>query len=152
MKHPDGSLVALVVGALFLIIGCVGFVGSWAAYQLDTGIVKHGQRAQGHIISKGFLFVADGDSEYNVKYWFKLEGGPRVDASRGVDEALWRTLREGESFVVVYSAENPRRNFPLSGGVTSFGVAVWLSILFLVFAGFGVLMITGFSLSRRTYV
>ena len=70
-----GSRVALGIGALFFVVGCIGAIGSWAAYRLDTSIEKSGQRAEGRITKKSVLFVADGDSDYTVEYWFNLPSG-----------------------------------------------------------------------------
>ena len=139
-----GSRVALGMGALFFVVGCIGAIGSWGAYRLDTSIEKSGQRAEGRITKKSVLFAADGDSDYIVEYQFNLPSGKRVEAVRGVHKELWNTLRDGEAFVVLYSAENPKRNFPLGGGVTSIGVTVFASVFFVVFAAFGALLVAGF--------
>lgn len=145
-----GSRVALGMGALFLVVGCIGAIGSWGAYRLDTSIEKSGQRAEGRITKKSVLFAADGDSDYIVEYWFNLPSGKRVEAVRGVHKQLWNTLRDGEAFVVLYSAEKPKRNFPLGGGVTSIGLAVFASVFFGSFAAFGALLVVGFIRGERT--
>ena len=132
------------MGALFFVVGCIGAIGSWGAYRLDTSIETSGQRADGRITKKSVLFAADGDSDYIVEYWFNLPSGKRVEAVRGVHKKLWSTLRDGEAFVVLYSAENPKRNFPLGGGVTSIGITVFVSVFFTVFAASGALLIAGF--------
>ena len=145
-----GSRVALGIGALFFVVGCIGAIGSWSAYRLDNSIEKSGQRAEGRITKKSVLFVADGDSDFIVEYWFNLPSGKRVEAVRGVDKKLWNTLRDGEAFVVLYSAESPKRNFPSGGGVTSIGVTVFASVFFGVFAVFGALLVAGFIRGKRT--
>ena len=145
-----GSRVALVMGTLFFVVGCIGAIGSWGAYRLDTSIEKSGQRAEGRIMNKSVLFAADGDSDYIVEYQFNLPSGKRVEAVRGVNKELWNTLRDGEAFVVLYSTENPKRNFPLGGGVTSIVLAVFASVFFGGFAAFGALLVAGFIRGRRT--
>ena len=154
VRHQEsssrGSRVALGIGALFLVVGCIGAIGSWGAYRLDTSIEKSGQRAEGRITKKSVLFVADGDSDFIVEYWFNLPSGKRVEAVRGVDKKLWNTLRDGEAFVVLYSAQNPKRNFPLGGAVTSIVLAVFASVFFGGFAVFGALLVAGFIRGKRT--
>ena len=145
-----GSRVALVMGALFFVVGCIGAIGSWGAYQLDTSIEKSDQRAEGRITKKSFLFDVEGDSDYIVEYQFNLPSGKRVEAVRGVHKKLWNTLRVGDAFVVLYLAENPKRNFPLGEGVTSIGMTVFASVFFGGFAVFGVLLVVGFIRGERT--
>lgn len=140
-----GSRVALGMGALFFVVGCIGAIGSWGAYRLDTSIEKSGQRAEGRITKKSVLVAADGDSDYIVEYWFNLPSGKRVEAVRGVHKELWNTLRDGEALVVLYSAENPERNFPLGGGIASIGITVFVSVFFAVFAASGALLVAGYS-------
>ena len=152
MKRSQTSRTAFVMGVLFFIVGSIGALGSWAAYWLDTGIERNGHRAQGHVTRKSYLSVADGGSDYNVEYWFMLPSGERVESNRGVHKELWSTLKEGNSVIVLYSADNPKRNFPLGGGVTSIGVAVFVSVISAVIAVFGSLLIAGFIGSRRTSI
>lgn len=136
---PRKNLPFLVFGLLFFTVGCIGSVGSWSTYRLDTGIVRNGQRADGHITRKIFLYSADGDSDYVVEYWFDLPSGERVKSSSGVNKRLWKTLHKGQTIVVCYSAEDTKRNFPLGGGVTSLGVTIYLSVLCALFAVCGAL-------------
>ena len=149
MKSLQASRTTLAMGVLFFIVGSIGALGSWAAYWLDTDIERNGQRAQGHITKKSYMLVADGDSDYNVEYWFMLPSGERVESNRGVHKELWSTLKEGNSVIVLYSADNPKRNFPLGGGVNSIGVTVFVSAISAVIAMFGSLLIVGFIGSRR---
>ena len=144
-----GSLVALVMGALFLVVGCIAAVGSWGAYQLYTSIEKSGQRADGRITNKSIIFSGGGDNDYIVEYRFNLPSGKHVEAVRGVHKKLWNSLRVGGAFVVLYSAENPKRNFPLGGGVTSIGMTVFASVFFGIFAVFGALLVVGFIRGKR---
>lgn len=150
MRTSRNSRVVLVAGVLFFTLGFVAAVGSWVAYRLDTGIERNGQRVEGHITRKSLLFVADGDSDYNVEYWFQLPSGERVESARGVHKGLWSTLKEGESLVVLYSTENPKRNFPLGGGVTSIGTTAFVSFVSTIVAVFGALLIVSFMRSRKT--
>jgi hypothetical protein len=138
-----GSRVVLITGVLLVLIGAVGAVGSWRAYSLDTGIEESGLRAVGYIADKSMSFASDGDSDFNVSYWFILPSGERIEATRAVSKARWSEFRKDGTLVVAYSASNPRRNFPLGAGVTSLGVTVFLSMLGVVFAGFGSLLVWG---------
>lgn len=139
----------LAMGFLFCLFGGLGGIGSWGAYSLDHGIEKSGASAVGHTTDKSVAFSADGDSDYVVDYWFQLPTGERVEAHRGVHKALWSTLRKGESFVVLYSVENPNRNFPRGGGVTSVGLTIFVSALSTLIGVFGVLLVAAFFRGER---
>lgn len=138
------SRIALIMGLVFALFGGFGIVGSWAAYRLDSGIAAEGERATGHLTRKSLLRAADGDSDFVIDYWFVLPDGRRVEAHRSLSKALWSGLREGQDFTVRYSAANPKRNFPEGGGVTSVGVAVFVSILSALLALFGALLLVGY--------
>ncbi len=143
MNSQRSNRIALIMGSLLALVGAVGAVGSWFAYSLDTGIEKSGGRAEGHITEKSMVFASDGDSDFNVSYWFVLPRGERIEAERGVSKELWNSFQKGGTLVVVYSDSNPRRNFPLGAGVTSLGVTVFVSALSSVFAVIGSLLVIG---------
>jgi len=142
-KRCSLNLCAMVMGALFLGAGLTALVGAWGAYLTDTAILKSGPRAQGHLTGKNFLFDAGGDSDYILEYRFTTHNGEKVAASRGVGKTLWASLRKGDTFVVHYSAKNPKRNFPEGSGVTSPGMTLFASAFGILFAVFGGLLITG---------
>jgi hypothetical protein len=97
----------------------------------------------GTITGKHIVRSSDGDSDFNVAYWFVLPNGQRIEAERGVSKRLWNTYQKGGTLEVAYSASNPRRNFPLGGGVTSLGVALFVSVICLALAMFGTLFLFG---------
>ena len=138
------------MGTLFFVVGCIGAIGSWGAYRLDTSIETSGQRAERRITKKSVVVAADGDSDYIVEYWFNLPSGKRVEPVRRVHKKLWNTLRDGEAFVVLYSAKNPKRNFSLDGGINSIGITVFASVFFAVFAASSAPLVAGYSRGKRT--
>jgi hypothetical protein len=148
-KRKRTNLLAIAIGGLFLGTGLFAAVSAWGAYWTDTTIVKSGERAAGHLTKKDFLFVADGDSDYAIEYWFSLPNQERVVARRNVSKALWTSLRKEDTFQVHYSKENPNRNFPAGVGVTSLGVASFVSAFGALFAAGGALLIAG-SLRRKS--
>ena len=135
--------LSVAIGVLFLLFGLGVVVGQWGAYNLDTGIEKHGGRATGFVTKKTFVFSSDGDSDYVLEYCFSLPSGQQLRPRRTVSKDLWSSLQEGESFVVLYHPENPNRNFPVGSGVTSFGVTVFVWVLGAVFLVFGALIFVG---------
>lgn len=143
------SRVAIIIAILLAVVGTIGAVGSWGAYLTDSRLERSGQRAQGLVTHKRSLLSADGDSDYIVEYSFPLPSGELKQSQRGVSKALWTGLNEGQSFVVVYSRENPNRNFPLGAGVTSMGVTVFVSVLSAVVALLGFAILFGLRRSRR---
>lgn len=132
------------MGTIFSIAGCQGVIGTWAAYRLDTGIQAHGQRAVGHVLGKSLPLESGGDGEYDVKYWFQLPSGERIEARREVPRAQWEKILVGDTLVILYAAQSPKRNFPQGGGVTSVGVSVFVSLLSAVFGAFGAILIASF--------
>ena len=96
--------MALVMGALFLLVGCIATVVSWGALWLDASNKMSGQRAEGRITNKNIILSAGGDNDFIVEYWFNLPSRKRVEAVRGVHTKLWNSLRVGGAFVVLYSA------------------------------------------------
>lgn len=146
---PRRSRISLVSGIVFLAAGLLTVFGSWRGYQLDTGILEHGVRTQGHITKKVTIAAADGGSEYGVDYWFTLPEGQRIEAHGGVPKSLWDGLREGETLEIAYSPEYPRRNFPVGGGVTSLGITMFVGTFGAVFAALGGLLIGGYLRAGR---
>lgn len=141
--------IAFGMGLMFLVLGLLGAVGSWRAWRLDTGIVAAGERAAGQVTRTYVLPDGGGDSDYRVDYWFDLPDGRRLQASRGVTKALWQTFGTGQAVVVHYAADNPKRNFPAGGGVTSIGVVLFIGVFSMLFAGFGALLLAGAWRTRR---
>ena len=137
------TLAPLLMAGLLVVAGSLGVIGSWGAYWLDTDIIRDAQQAMGQITKKTVLQVADGDSDHLIAYWFRLPDGTRMEAEQGISKRLWQSLHEGDTLDILYAADNPRRNFPKGGGVTSLGVTLFVSLLSALFATFGGLMIAG---------
>jgi hypothetical protein len=122
------SIAALIVAATLTLVGALGAVGSWGAYNLDLGLEASGARAVGRILDKTVLRDPEG-SDYILEYSFELPSGDVVTAQRSVPRELWSNFREGDTVTIVYSSSRPRRNFPLGAGVTSFGTTVFVSVI-----------------------
>jgi len=143
-SEKQSSLIALVMGVIFLLTGLVFLIGSWGAYFTDTKIQDSGPSAEGHLEKKLFMRVADGDSDYILEYWFMTKEGSAIRASRNVSKRLWSAVHEGQIIEIKYSANNPKRNFPLGAGVTSIGMAIFASVFGLTFTIFGGALIWGY--------
>ena len=139
-----------MMGALFLLVGAGGVIGSWGAYVTDTNIEHSGPRAKGHLVKKLFMGAADGDSDYVLEYWFETPKGQVVNVSHTVSKELWVSMREGELLEVQYSETNPKRNFPAGEGVTSLGLTIFVSAVASVFAIFGGALVWGVVRSGRS--
>jgi len=118
-RSRSGRTAALVMGFLFLLLGLGGAIAAWGAYATDTRIARTGVRAEGQLLGKSISAAADGTSGHILEYRFTTADGRTVDASRTVDEELWRSFEEGDAIVISYAPENPGRSFPVGGGVTS---------------------------------
>ena len=143
--HPKDSrtLAPQLMAGLLVVGGSLGVNGSWRAYWLDTDIIRDAQQTMGQITKKTVLQLADGDSDHLIAYWFRLPDGTRMEAEQGICKRLWHSLHEGDTLDILYAADNPRRNFPKGGGVTSLGVTLFVSLLSALFAALGGLMIAG---------
>jgi len=146
-EQPRRRLLPLLIGLLFLLAGLGGCIGAWGAYLTDIRIEREGPRAQGTLLKKSFLGVADGDSDYVLEYVFTPEGGSPLKMSRSVSKSLWVSLREGQALEIRYSRESPRRNFPAGSGVTSIGVTIFVSVIAAIFVLLGAALVWG-SLAR----
>lgn len=145
---PRGSKrAALVFGALFLLVGVLAVVGGWATYLIDTGIVESGIKAQGVVVRKDYR--PDNPNEYHqITYRFATREGRVFEHEVPVSEARWRALRVNDPITVHYAADRPARHFIAGGGNTSPGMALFISLLGLVFGGAGLALITQ-ALRRR---
>ena len=134
---PPTSRLAVAICALLLLVGLTGVVGSWGAYLTDSKLLASGPRADALILNKRAERPADGDSSYLVQYQFHLPSGEKVVFERGVPRRLWSALKVGSQMAVIYSDADPRRNFPVGGGVTSVLTPILASALFGALSAFG---------------
>lgn len=128
-QEGNSHLAALIMGGLFLLFGLIFLIGSWGAYLTDSKIQETGKSADGHIEKKVFLFVADGDSDYILEYWFLTNDGLKINTSHHVSKSLWQKVNEKQIIEIKYSPTNPKRNFPIGEGVTSFGLSIFFSVI-----------------------
>ena len=102
-------------------------------------------------MNKQVVRPADVDSDYLVQYQFELPSGEKVVSERGVPRRLWSELKVGSQVIVIYSNANPRRNFPVGGGVTSVLTPILASALFGALSAFvGVLLYRIYRSGRNT--
>jgi hypothetical protein len=130
-----------VICAVFLVVGVFVVVSTWAAYFADVGIEQSGVVAEGIVLKKEIVRSTDGDSDYRLAYRFPLPSGEMVQSERNVPKQIWTNLRSGAPVVISYSAEDPRRNFPVGGGMTSLYAPILVSIVFGGLAAFGGLIL-----------
>jgi ABC-type multidrug transport system fused ATPase/permease subunit len=137
MARPDVSRIALVICALFVLVGLSVIAAVWGAYFIDSRLEASGPRADGVVLRKEFIRSSDGDSDYLVHYQFPLPTGAQMTAQRNVSRALWTTLQPGSRLPVVYAADDPRRNFPQGHGVSSLWAPALITLLFGSLAALG---------------
>lgn len=133
---------ALCIGLVFALLGVLGLVGSWGAFERDTRIVRAGHTAEATVLGKHRSHGAD-DIEYVVAYRFTPADGTPVYGEHTLPRERWAPLKEGDPLTVHYAPDEPRRNFPEGLGVTSMGLTVFIPVLAAVFAVFGGLLIVG---------
>ncbi|NMG36359.1 DUF3592 domain-containing protein [Azoarcus sp. TTM-91] len=127
MRVASRSL--LLLGSFFLAVGLLAAAGAWVKYWRDNAIASQAASATGQIVRKTFFAAADGDSDYQLEYWFVAPSGQRVDAVRSIGERLWKALPEEGPVEVLYAPADPRQNFPRGAGMNSVGLALFLSAL-----------------------
>ncbi|HEX5360480.1 MAG TPA: DUF3592 domain-containing protein [Fluviicoccus sp.] len=130
MPSPQISRIAVVICAALLILGPVVVAATWAAYLTDSRIESQGSRADAVILNKDVVRSADGDTDYSVAYQFRLPTGQPVNAERIVPRTVWSNLHPGTKIVIRYAPDEPGRNFPEGGGVTSVLAPILASFVF----------------------
>ena len=109
----------MAIAAFMLVVGSLAIVSIWGAYFVDSNLQSQGTRATGSVVRKEFVRSADGDSDHLVTYRFSLPSGQEIVSQRSLPKARWSDLTPGSPLVVIYSANDPKRNFPEGSGVTS---------------------------------
>ncbi|NOK16409.1 DUF3592 domain-containing protein, partial [Corallococcus carmarthensis] len=121
-------IAARVLGAAFVGVGVFMLVMTWGSYQRDKVILREGLHAEGTVVKKELL-AADDDTDYVLHYAFTPQDGIRREHQRNVSANLWKRLRPGDRIQVLYGQSDPRRSFPEGQGVTSLGLALFLSVV-----------------------
>ncbi|RKG86514.1 DUF3592 domain-containing protein [Corallococcus sp. CA049B] len=119
---------ARILGATFVVLGVSMLVLTWGSYRRDLGILREGLHAEGTVVKKEFLAASD-DSDFVLVYAFTPQGGERQEHRRNISKELWKRLRPGDRIQVQYGRTDPRRSFPEGHGVTSLGLALFLSVV-----------------------
>ncbi|MBY0469096.1 MAG: DUF3592 domain-containing protein [Burkholderiaceae bacterium] len=119
-----------MIGVFMLVVGSLAIVSVWAAYVVDSRLQDHGARATGSVVRKEFVRSADGDSDHLVIYRFSPPSGQEIVAQRSLPKARWNQLTSGSPLIVVYSSNDPKRNFPEGSGVTSIVAPLFTTVIF----------------------
>ncbi len=138
MTVPDR--LAMVMAALFVLVGGVFAVGSWGAYLTDSAIARDGVRATGKITGK-LVSRDDDDIDHLISYTFSLPDGRQQTGRHAIAEDDWAAREVGQPIAVSYGQNNPTRNFPVGYGVTSLGLTAFLSVAGAALAAFGALIL-----------
>lgn len=138
MTLPDR--LAMVMAALFVLVGGVFAIGSWGAYLTDRAIAHDGARATGTITGKS-VSHGDDDTDHLIAYSFALPDGRQQTGQHAIAEDDWATRQVGQPLALSYDQRKPTRNFPVGYGVTSLGLTAFLSVLGAALAGFGALIL-----------
>ncbi len=132
------STSGLLFGVLLVVVGLLALVLAWGGHLRDLDIQAHGGLATGRVTGKAYSAPDD----WAVAYTFALENGRRFAVpSRLVSEARWRKLQVGDPIAIHYAPDNPGRNFPTGEGATPLAPVLVGSLLGLVFASLGTLLI-----------
>jgi len=128
-----------IAAAVFLTVGCLATLGVWGVYLKDTGIAKNGGVAQALVTRVGHLRAKPGEN-HGLVYQFALPDGQVIERSVTDEGERWRAYRVGDKLTIHYDLANPQRNFPQGEGNQSVGLAVFISVIGLMFAAVGVLL------------
>lgn len=125
------------LAVVFVLIGLFMIISVWVVYNIDTGLAKDNIKAKAIVIKKDFVASSDGDSDFMLKYIFADENKNIHLINRGVSEELYNKINEKDTIEVFYSKDNPERNFPVGSSNMSIWFSIFVSILGLIFSGFG---------------
>ena len=98
-----------VLGTAFIVLGCLGIIGSWVVHDKHSRAYTDGTRVNAKVLLKHFMGAADGSSEYLVEYRFALPSRQLVEGTATLPEERWKPLRQGDSIVLAYLPEEPKR-------------------------------------------
>ena len=122
-------IAARVLGGVFVVVGVFMTVMVWGSYQRDLRIVREGHVAEGTVLKK-MLHAGTDDSDYVLIYAFTpVDGTQRLEHRRSISSKLWKQLRVGDRIQVVHGHSDPRRSFPEGQGVTTPGMALFISAI-----------------------
>jgi hypothetical protein len=128
-----------IASVVFLAVGCLAVLGTWGVYLKDTGIAKSGGVAQAVVTRVGHLRAKPGEN-HGLVYQFTLPDGRVIERTVTDDAERWQAYRVGDKLTVHYELTNPQRNFPQEEGNQSVGLAVFLSVIGLMFTAVGALL------------
>ncbi len=137
MPESSTNRIAIGICAMFLIVGTLAVIAVWGAYFTDSALQVSGPRVTGTVVKKEVVRSSDGDSDFIVHYRFPLSSGAEMTAQRNLPKARWVTISQGDSIVIVYAPDNPKRNFPEGHGVVSLWAPMLASLVFGGLAVFG---------------
>ena len=141
-NREEGNSIATVFGLLFLAVGILFIFGSLGAYKRDTDILNNGLRASAQVLALDSVTPADGDADHFVKYAFTGQDGVTYKNERIIGKTVWDKLVVGETIEIAYQANNPDKNFPVTGGgVTSLVLVFIMSIFGLGMSAFGLALV-----------
>jgi hypothetical protein len=147
MKVPmKNHFAAVFFGFVFFLVGSVMIVGSWKVYDRDMWIAHYGSHAVGHVIDKTIVHSAAPDSggdDFMLKYWFNLPNGSRFEVDSIVTKNYWINTATGNTIEIDFDPNHPSNNFPKGEGMTSVGLALFISVLGFLFAISGIALLIG---------
>lgn len=136
--HVIIGITALIIGSFFIITGIEAYK-EYARQERYSGV------ATGYIIKKNVQRASDGNSVYNIDYWFLIAHGKKIYSTGNILKENWDNLKMNDSLEIKYDKSNPNKNIPLYGGNTSLVYVFFVMILGMVFIVFGVMrFITGY--------
>lgn len=134
---------SFLVGVSMFTVGLIGSYAVWGAYWADRQIERNGIRTNARILEKSKSTSSDGDNDHFLKYEFNVADKP-VITDRIVNLRIWEEAEIGEELPILYSPEDPNRNFPVGGGNTSFRLNLFLSSIWSLLAILGFAILWGF--------
>jgi hypothetical protein len=122
------------------VFGLFNAARSFSEYRGDTAIMHDGASAEARVTRKWEHEADSGITDYMVGYSFELPSGERIEGEHWIAVHRFRSLRQGDPIVVMYSRAQPDRNFPEGTGATSRS-ATWGVVTSVLFAVFGAVLI-----------
>lgn len=133
----------ILIGLFFLLPGMLLVGGSWIGYYTGKALMWQSGTTTATIVKKTYVYAADGDSDYEIRYTFTPPASLPVTTNYIVGKEYWESHKEGDTITVHYGRAKPSHNFPDGYGSASISLPIYFTLFGGAFAAFGAVLLYG---------